>query len=151
MREIKFRVWDGIKYSTQPRLELILLNCQPKECSIVGLGKIIQQFTGIKDKNEKDIYEGDILERKENDIVYKKEIYWNVGQFIGIEDIVDGSKFYNEKWEIVGNIFENPQLLSQEKLSDRIKESDENIDKCEQCGDYAWDGYLCHNCGLKKI
>jgi hypothetical protein len=22
---------------------------------------------------------------------------------------------------------------------------------CEQCGEEAWDGYICHNCGLKKI
>jgi hypothetical protein len=27
----------------------------------------------------------------------------------------------------------------------------EFFDTCEQCGEEAWDGYICHNCGIKKI
>lgn len=28
---------------------------------------------------------------------------------------------------------------------------DLDLTPCEQCGEEAWDGYICHNCGLKKI
>lgn len=27
----------------------------------------------------------------------------------------------------------------------------EFLSTCEQCGENAWDGYICHNCGLKNI
>lgn len=31
------------------------------------------------------------------------------------------------------------------------EEEDEDIESCEQCGEHAWDGYICHACGLKHI
>lgn len=30
-------------------------------------------------------------------------------------------------------------------------EEEVDLDECEQCGESAWDGYICHNCGLKNI
>lgn len=43
-----------------------------------------------------------------------------------------------------------------EKEENDIIEDEDSLDKidleeCEQCGENAWDGYICHNCGLKKI
>lgn len=34
---------------------------------------------------------------------------------------------------------------------DDLNDFEDDLDTCEQCGENAWDGYICHNCGLKKI
>ena len=46
-----------------------------------------------------------------------------------------------EKWE--GN-----SLYSNEEEDE---EENEDLSCCEQCGENAWDGYICHSCGLKII
>jgi hypothetical protein len=32
-----------------------------------------------------------------------------------------------------------------------VHEENIELDRCPQCGEYAWDGYICHNCGMKNI
>lgn len=114
MKELKFRVWDGTKYSIEPRLDLVLLNTQTKECSVVGFNKVIQQFTGLYDEKGKNIYEGDIVKIYVSGIYTKGTVIFYKGAFM-VEDTC-GFKHYPDKWilvelEIIGNIFENPELL----------------------------------------
>jgi len=57
MRELKFRVWDE-KYNCWDKSSLLIY---PNE-EIKKQGRVIQWFTGLKDKYGKEIYEGDIIE-----------------------------------------------------------------------------------------
>lgn len=72
----------------------------------------IQQYTGLKDKNGKEIYEGDILEGSLGTTI---EIYWHdeFAQFLSRTKSSSGLGIGNtSSWEIIGNIYENPELLS---------------------------------------
>ena len=71
------------------------------------------QYTGLKDKNGKEIYEGDFLKYK--DAVMQVE--WDQGAF-WVDEHIDhyhgllGDEYFDEI-EIIGNIWENPELLNQ--------------------------------------
>jgi hypothetical protein len=72
-----------------------------------------QQYTGVKDKNNVEIYDGDIVEWKENFI---GKIYWSTEDtaFLFRSNAGAGAfinEFYMSHFEVIGNIFENPELL----------------------------------------
>jgi uncharacterized phage protein (TIGR01671 family) len=131
MREIKFRAWDTAKnyFDFDP------LICGGKACYIDSFdaledykeGRIIlQQYTGLKDKNGKEIYEGDICLNK--NIIY--EVRWvessaKIGVKIVKTDYIlsRGCTFPIQQYvndgtlecafEVIGNIYENPELLKE--------------------------------------
>jgi uncharacterized phage protein (TIGR01671 family) len=105
MREIKFRTWNDIK----KKMEYDVY----KECSN------LMQYTGLKDKNGKDIYEGDIIKCIVND---GQEINGGTVLFQGCDYIVKFSEgsmrgFYYlhhvlcETIEVITNIYENLKLV----------------------------------------
>jgi len=121
-REIKFRVWDIILKKWANPADFIGVNSRGEvicgnEKSNRLTGSVLQQFTGLKDQNGKDIYEGDILNLNlrfpENGVVSFNNggfIYTGKnmkGTYLGI--VISG---FGEKLEVVGNIFENPELLA---------------------------------------
>lgn len=80
------------------------------------------QFTGLFDKNGKKIWENDILmahldESYPENVTYET-VEWNVAGWVGRETDSIGrqylDKFDLEHYEVVGNIFENPELLQEE-------------------------------------
>jgi len=74
----------------------------------------LMQFTGLLDKNGKEIYEGDILEYKDAPVLRTKIQYnpkYLSYEFInrfGIIKILDTKE---DSFEVIGNIYENPNLL----------------------------------------
>jgi len=107
MRQIKFRAWDF--ENKQMRTEL-----RASEIGMLVEGgyKGLMQFTGLLDKNGKEIYEGDIVENNG----CNWQVTWKEGGvFIEILDAGKNGKWWisgeNEYSEIIGNIYENPELL----------------------------------------
>ena len=85
-----------------------------------GEDVILMQSTGLKDKNDKEIFEGDILACKTDDEVINLNVFWDEEHALFMFE----SKKYNEQeplaelvenntypFEIIGNIYENPELL----------------------------------------
>lgn len=82
----------------------------------------IMQSTGLKDKNGKEIFEGDILACKTDDEVINLNIFWDEEHALFMFE----SKKYNEQeplaelvenntypFEIIGNVYENTELLEE--------------------------------------
>lgn len=75
----------------------------------------IMQYTGLKDKNGVEIYEGDIVERIK-DKLFGVIYYSYDGYFIKVDNSIDARlhdwKCYCDSIEIIGNIYKNPELLT---------------------------------------
>lgn len=67
----------------------------------------LQQFTGLLDKNGKEIYEGDIVQEG----IGKCEVLWGVTGWDPFE-YCGGGELNSKQCEIIGNIYENPELLN---------------------------------------
>ncbi len=129
-RELKFRAFN--KYGMNETCtfkELTEHNCATDGCGETkwSEGTIIMQYTGLKDKNGKEIYEGDVLEWKGIIVLVKwsqqASAYWMVWKSISENNreinhfqemnATYGSDIYIiETAEIKGNQFEHPHLLT---------------------------------------
>jgi uncharacterized phage protein (TIGR01671 family) len=133
MREIKFRAWHKKRKKFYEILHLHLktimnggiwatcegyniiehqeihIQIQPKDCEII-------QYTGLKDKNAKEIYQSDLVKDEHG---FTKEIVWSCYEWrlkghdvsypiVSYESDIPG----HADLEIIGNIYENPELLN---------------------------------------
>lgn len=100
MREIKFRAWDRKTKTMFGGVN----NISPRE------DYELMQFTGLKDKNGKEIYEGDVLRFLDKQI-YEKVLFKN-GMFVREWAEQENPLYLGlDHFEIIGNIWENPELL----------------------------------------
>jgi uncharacterized phage protein (TIGR01671 family) len=136
MMEIKFRVWDNedgymieSKSSVASILEKHIRGFPQKGLDgkggdyspeVLPTKYTLMQYTGLKDKNGKEIYEGDVVREsgdKHPSVVELREgafqlvhNHYNLaGNVTGLYEQVLG--FLTEPVEIIGNIYENPKLI----------------------------------------
>lgn len=124
VREIKFRAWDEVhKQMLYIGLEL--------DTHIGGPQEDLMQYTGLKDKNGVEIYEGDIVrgtyeefsdyDHEEYTIEFVSQLTFENGAFCIKRDYVNfegrmrgpslNKHWDSEKVAVIGNAFENPELL----------------------------------------
>jgi hypothetical protein len=114
-REIKFRVWDGRQKAMAKDYVITIFDRDLPQVQYQGFHRdgedwVLMQFTGHHDKNGKEIYEGDILTWPDTDPF---EVKWGAGMWEGIG--------LPEEWNdcvIIGNIYENPELLATKPVED---------------------------------
>lgn len=99
-REIKFICWNGEQMISPDYIDRKGLDWW-KENSIPTYSDAIMQFTGLKDCNGKDIFEGDVLDNKE-------VVVFSEGAFMTSIGALCLSANHRE---IIGNIYQNPGLL----------------------------------------
>lgn len=117
MREIKFRAWDKRckEMMSQNDLEhfdfwteIVQVNNMPSQ----GKDYVLMQFTGLLDKNGKEIYEGDILKRPKLSYGKKMGNVYKVVKWVNSKrDNGFNIASSNEKYEVIGNIYSNPELI----------------------------------------
>mgnify|MGYP003443427305 CR=1 FL=1 len=108
-REIKFRAWSK---ATEKMMDWDFIKSHGNLNKLLCLGHVeVMQFTGLTDKNGKEIYEGDILSYDGGVIKY---VFYNeiqggyFIQFLQGGGFVDNIKYaLDRRCEIIGNIYEN--------------------------------------------
>ena len=139
MREIKFRAWDKkekkwvhidtIFFSSEGNIEqysVTEIQDTPASYCVHKEHLELIQYTGLKDKNGKEIYEGDIVEYKTTDGFDENDLYKEKRTIIYIDGAfspiylstrclhTDEDKLLICKnIEVIGNIYENPELLKE--------------------------------------
>lgn len=135
MREIKFRAWlkEDKKMENVKTMDFTdkTIRCLKKNEFInayllrrVSFDDVeLMQYTGLKDKNNKEIYEGDIVLIKldETSTWHKTVVGFKKGAFIA--DLIDKEDyvyifhhgFTGDDFEIIGNVYENKNLLEENK------------------------------------
>ena len=110
MREIKFRAWNKENKKMLYEIPLATVNFYSSLEEFFKHTELMQ-YTGLKDKNGKEIYESDLLKCEDGKI---REVIWyklGAGWRVGTDDkdtYFNGIGIYADKLEIVGNKFENP-------------------------------------------
>lgn len=139
MQNIRVRLWQRDHFKTIPkeyigtRCSHLCMSTDQDGFTIFSLdsseGKIVQMSTGLRDKNGKEIFEGDILKEEwdtpERHMIFKSMIcfgeytdgegfpnlgfytYWSLNDSPWSSA---GNIHSNKRWEVIGNIFENPEL-----------------------------------------
>lgn len=114
-RPIKFRAWDktsgGWVYFSLAELFAGVANGEEYDLVFQS----ISQFTGLLDKNGKEIYEGDVVKSSHTGNLFDV-LFDDKAACFKILERGNGRKWMfgydHKKWEVIGNVYENPELLT---------------------------------------
>jgi uncharacterized phage protein (TIGR01671 family) len=131
MREIKFRVWDNVNkvmintpHIIFPDNDGFFWRQFPNDKVRSDVEANLMQYTGRKNKDAKEIYEGDLFGKlggdmtKSNEYEIHGEVYFDNDLLAFCVELRNGGWEYLNKYlaeqprEIIGNIYENPELLT---------------------------------------
>lgn len=120
MREIKFRAWDkdnavmvsAGKYDDEYiSFEGRAVDIDMFSSGIHTLNYDLMQYTGLKDKNGFEIYEGDII-ALDGLIKGNRKVYWHDNFACwAVTKFGDTLHLFHDDCEVIGNIYENPNLI----------------------------------------
>ena len=120
MSDLKFRAWHkernkmldvfGINFRTPATAQV--LNDEYNHYEELLSRVELMQFTGLKDCNGDDIYEGDIIQ---DDEFYVSQIYWCDKTHMWACTDIGGLCDVPSEVKVIGNIYQNPELLEASK------------------------------------
>ena len=108
-REIKFRSWIIAENKMIYGKRAMSVRMFTDSYGYLDNEVDVMQYTGLRDKNGVEIYEGDISQSK---YFSPSEVKFVDGEF-RFEDVTyaDSMGYDDNEWEVIGNTFENPELL----------------------------------------
>lgn len=118
-RDIKFRAWDEVSEKMLNWNEFLDTNMKNTFIAPESTGLILMQYTGLHDKNGKEIYEGDIVKYRDSRGQHIEKVIFDKGCFYagmhwGSSTRIAPKLINTRITEVIGNIYDNPELLGGE-------------------------------------
>ena len=130
---VRYRAWDSVKkemfkdtFAITESGQVVVVEQESVASSpdyVFVDHLVIMQSTGLKDKNGRDIFEGDVLEiEDEGEVLGNAKLTWDkeravfMIEAISVDDIAPFHEILSDEsysYRVVGNVYENPELLEE--------------------------------------